>query len=250
MLANTGARVPLVAVALLCLLRPLSYVRAQVASASPSSSAKNPAEMREPERRSKPSSSEAKVDSKLLQQFLGNCCKNAFLPPERNPPKVTPPFSPESHRLWSAEGSLITVAVPVYIPYAIGYEPDQSDVEGEAGTGTNEDGSESARGSRGLEPRELMSYDSYGDFPTDEADDNNESPPPEEPVVTQPATILVYRDGHRAEVVNYAILGDALFDFDDDGTRKIPLADLDLTATAKANDLRGVEFKTPVGAVR
>lgn len=222
------------------------YVHAQVSSPTRSSVQETRTENPVPQRRSKPVSSEPKVDSRLLQQFLGNCCKNSFLPPKHTPPTVTPPFAPESSRLWSADGSLLAIAVPVYIPYAIGYEPDQTDVQGEAG----EEGTDSGD-NRQLEPRQLMSYDSYADFPTDEADDDSEPPPPEEPVVTQPATTLVYRDGHRAEVVNYAILGDALFDFDDDErTRKIPLADLDLNATAKANDLRGVDFKLPLGTPR
>jgi hypothetical protein len=38
---------------------------------------------------------------------------------------------------------------------------------------------------------------------------------------------------------------DALFEFVEEHTRKIPLADLDLAATAKANDALGVEFKLP-----
>ena len=226
------------------------YVHGQVSSPAGSSAHETETETEtgtadpDPQRLSEVSSA-PKVDSHLLQQFLGNCCKNSFLPPKHIPPTVTPPFAPESRRLWSADGSLIAIAVPVYIPYAIGYEPDQTDV-GEAG----EEGSDSGD-NRQPEPRRLMSYDSYADFPADEADDDGEPLPPEEPVVTQPATTLVYRDGHRAEVVNYAIVGDALFDFDDDErTHKIPLADLDLTATAKANDLRGVDFKLPPGTPR
>jgi len=194
-----------------------------------------------PHRRAKLVDSEPKADPKLLQQFLGNCCKNSFLPPKRTPPKVTPPLAPESLRFWSAEGSLVSIAVPVYIPYAIGYEPDQTVVQAEAG----EEESESAGANNQLQPRELMSYDSYTDFPADEADDEGEPPAPEETVVAQPATILVYRDGHRADVVNYAILGDALFDFDEDRTYKIPLSDLNLAATRKVNDDRGVDFKLP-----
>jgi hypothetical protein len=59
--------------------------------------------------------------------------------------------------------------------------------------------------------------------------------------------VLVFKDGHRSEVLNYAIVGDTLFDFGDGRTRKILLADLDLSATRKANDNRGVDFQVPAG---
>ncbi len=66
----------------------------------------------------------------------------------------------------------------------------------------------------------------------------------------QPSTVLVFRDGHQSDVVNYAIVGDTLFDFGAGRTRKILLADLDLTATQKANDDRGVDFQVPASATR
>ncbi|MBZ5514610.1 MAG: hypothetical protein LAN62_07160 [Acidobacteriia bacterium] len=56
---------------------------------------------------------------------------------------------------------------------------------------------------------------------------------------------LVYRDGRRAEVQNYAILGQTLWVFAGQATRRIALADLDLKATEKLNDERGVEFLPP-----
>ncbi len=64
-------------------------------------------------------------------------------------------------------------------------------------------------------------------------------------VAPQPATLLVYKDGHTKEVQNYAILGDTLFDFTGSRSHKIQLADLDLSATRKKNDDRGVEFRIP-----
>jgi hypothetical protein len=60
-----------------------------------------------------------------------------------------------------------------------------------------------------------------------------------------PATVLVFRDQHRQEVQNYAIVGQTLWSFAPQRTQKIPLADLDIQATEKANDDRGVEFKVP-----
>ncbi|MGO8816702.1 MAG: hypothetical protein ACLQVG_18855 [Terriglobia bacterium] len=60
-----------------------------------------------------------------------------------------------------------------------------------------------------------------------------------------PATLFVYRDGHQAEVQNYAILGNTLWVFSDKITRRVPLADLDLAATQRANEARGVDFAAP-----
>ena len=67
--------------------------------------------------------------------------------------------------------------------------------------------------------------------------------PQPEPVV--PATVLVYRDQHREEVNNYAIVGQTLWSFSVQRTKKIPLSDLDVPATQKANDDRGVTFRVP-----
>lgn len=66
---------------------------------------------------------------------------------------------------------------------------------------------------------------------------------PEEPA---PATVLVFRDQHREEISNYAIVGQTLWSYSVPRTKKIPLADLDVAATEKANDDRGVAFRLPV----
>jgi len=60
-----------------------------------------------------------------------------------------------------------------------------------------------------------------------------------------PATVLVFRDQHKREIHNYAIVGQMLWSFGAQRTEKIPLASLDLPATEKANDERGVEFRVP-----
>jgi hypothetical protein len=71
-------------------------------------------------------------------------------------------------------------------------------------------------------------------------------PPPDPAVDAKPGepSVLVFRDGHRQEVTNYAIMGDSVYVFDN-GRKKIALADLDVPATIKANDDRGMEFKIP-----
>ena len=60
-----------------------------------------------------------------------------------------------------------------------------------------------------------------------------------------PDTVLVFRDQHKEEVQNYAIVGQILWNFAPQHTQKIPLSDLDLPATTKANDERGVDFRLP-----
>jgi hypothetical protein len=62
--------------------------------------------------------------------------------------------------------------------------------------------------------------------------------------------ILVYRDGHREEVSDYAIAGGVLYargSFWQDGywTKNIQLAALDIPATMKANQEGGVKFVLP-----
>ncbi|HWZ83767.1 MAG TPA: hypothetical protein VNW47_14140 [Terriglobales bacterium] len=68
---------------------------------------------------------------------------------------------------------------------------------------------------------------------------------PPSPVVAQPSTVLVYRDGHQVELQNYAIVGDTIFDLTDNRSHRILLADIDVPATRKANDERGVDFQVP-----
>jgi len=60
-----------------------------------------------------------------------------------------------------------------------------------------------------------------------------------------PSTMLVFKDGHNLEIGNYAIVGTTLFDLTPGHPRRIPLADLDLDATKKQNDDRGVNFEVP-----
>jgi tetratricopeptide (TPR) repeat protein len=58
-----------------------------------------------------------------------------------------------------------------------------------------------------------------------------------------PGAVLIYQDGRQLEVQNYAILGKTLWVFSDQASRRIPLADLDLPATRKFNESRGINFE-------
>jgi hypothetical protein len=66
--------------------------------------------------------------------------------------------------------------------------------------------------------------------------------PPESPT---PATVLVFRDGTRTEIQNYAAMGKELYAFAPQGTKKILVSDLDVPATIEVNEERGVEFHLP-----
>jgi hypothetical protein len=69
------------------------------------------------------------------------------------------------------------------------------------------------------------------------------APPPS----AQPATptVLVFRDGHRMEIQNYAIAGQTLWVFNERQARKYPLSELNIPATSAANEQRGVQFSAP-----
>lgn len=61
----------------------------------------------------------------------------------------------------------------------------------------------------------------------------------------RPPTTLVFKDGHEVEVDNYAVVGPTLFDLTPGHARRVSLADLDLEATRRVNDDRGVVFEVP-----
>jgi hypothetical protein len=67
----------------------------------------------------------------------------------------------------------------------------------------------------------------------------------EEHARNDPATILVFRDKRQREIQNYAIVGPMLWHFSGARTEKIPLATLDIPATIRANDDRGIDFRLP-----
>ncbi len=62
---------------------------------------------------------------------------------------------------------------------------------------------------------------------------------------SEPETALVFRDQHVEEVRNYAISGGTVWVFNEHAAKKIPLDKLDLDATVKKNDERGLDFQVP-----
>jgi len=174
-----------------------------------------------------------------------NCCANYFMPANPNPPL----FYPRHHRRGDRDHGRdfgyfpIGTIEPAYVPYAVPYA-------GEADDGTSDD-TEYVRASsqRNTHPPDKRALD-RDPGPQEEIAAKTAPVSPEEPVAAQPSTVLVFKDGHHSDVLNYAIVGDTLFDFGDGHTKKILLADLDLLATRKANDDRGVDFEVPLNSRR
>jgi hypothetical protein len=64
------------------------------------------------------------------------------------------------------------------------------------------------------------------------------TPPPPAP----PPLVLVFRDGTRLEVRDFALIGQTLWDLSSHPTRKIAVGQLNLEASIRATEARGAEF--------
>jgi hypothetical protein len=173
------------------------------------------------------------------------------------PPPPNPPHARDGHHRHH-DGEYITPAVvyPVPVPYAVDYGAANSNNDND---NTNDDDKDATAddtdanyngGPAGLDHR-LDRRESGRfyitppeDFPRPHAAPTADAPaadpePPQEP------TILVFKDGRQIELRNYAIIGTTLFDLTLGHPRRVALADLDLDATRKQNDDRGVSFQLP-----
>lgn len=136
-------------------------------------------------------------------------------------------------------------AVPYSYPYAYGVaEPAVDD-----STSANDNDEEEYQGGPTIfDRRGPGTRLSTEDRQADESPAPATTPAQDETVSNQPDTVLVFKDGHQLEVANYAIVGTTLFDLSEGRSHKIPLSELNLTATAKENDDRGVDFQLPSGS--
>jgi hypothetical protein len=143
------------------------------------------------------------------------------------------------------------VAVPVYsspyYPEMIAAPSDDSAEAGDAGPTMFD---RNGQGFRPLSDRYPAARDQYAAAGDDAraAASKQAVDAATEPVkaAEQPTTVLVFKDGHKIEVKNYAVQGNVLYDLTPGHARKIPLSDLDLGATQKENDDRGNDFQLPV----
>jgi len=134
-------------------------------------------------------------------------------------------------------GDIVAVPYP-YPMYVMDPGVDDSMEEDYLGGPTIFDRRGSGEDYRRPQPREERDY-------RDRSDEAPAAQPvPEKPAPQQP-TLLVFKDGHQGQVLNYAIVGETLYDLSDGRAKKVALAELDLSATEKQNDERGVDFRVP-----
>lgn len=81
----------------------------------------------------------------------------------------------------------------------------------------------------------------------------NTGPVPQQvPANPLPPAVLVFRDGHTEEVSSYSIIAEKIYiktDYWTSGswTRAVPISSLDIPATLKQNQARGLKFELPSG---
>ena len=132
---------------------------------------------------------------------------------------------------------------PVLVPYAAEATDQSNDQNPDA---DSRDSDDDDQGGPTVFDRRGSGADSYIPpvhyTPAPRPAQNQDSDPPAPPPVQ---TLLVFKDGHKLEVGNYAIVGATLFDLTPGHPRHVQLADLDLSSTQKQNDDRGVNFQLP-----
>ncbi len=172
------------------------------------------------------------------------CCINPLFPVNPNPPLVQRHHrGRDRDRLFSGGVAVYPVYYPV--PYAVPVE--------ESGMEEPEEynGGPTIFDRRG--PGTAYDDEGYPDRVRRDrrpAERVAESPAAaaETPVPDQPKTVLVFKDGHQLEVENYAIVGDTLYDLSEGRRHRIALSELDLSATARQNDDRGIDFAVPASS--
>lgn len=157
----------------------------------------------------------------------------------------------ERHRPHPSFGGVTPVFVPYYVPLTPVYMVPESEPErvvGERRQVVYEPAPGAEDESRyGVHDRERVETDEQ------QAAAPKPATPPTPPAPEQasssfdslPGTVLIFKDGHRLEITNYAIQGKTLFNLSGEGPRRIDTAELDVSATMKENDDRGVEFRLP-----
>jgi hypothetical protein len=165
----------------------------------------------------------------------------------------TPPSTIGSHS--TNNGSQHTSAIPLpyyYYPYVyavpVPYTADVLDNGASDDNDPNYQGGPTVFDRRGDGPSSYIppGYESPADSSAPEnssaSEYNSDSEPSPDP------TVLIFKDGHQLEIGNYAIVNQTLYDLTPGHPRRIALADLNLPATQKLNDDRGITFDLPSSA--
>jgi hypothetical protein len=181
------------------------------------------------------------------RQFFNTptCCINPLVPVNPNPPL----FRRHPHH---RQGSFFPAGGAVYVPYPMVVDGDQEDAAPDPNANTEDEyrGGPTIfdRRGPGQPARPYMAPYSQSAKRSQAGTESATAQPADTPVADQPQTVLVFKDGTKVEVQNYAVVGDVLYDLTPGHHRKIPVADLDLNATAKQNDDLGVNFQLPPGS--
>jgi hypothetical protein len=168
------------------------------------------------------------------------------------PRGYTPGYNPAYPNSWTGFGThhrhyryfplgAAVYAVPIY-----GYAGPPDDADNSA-PDDQYNGGPTVFDRRGPGTAARASADSYAGGDDQAAALSPASAPSDPPPAPQPETVLVFKDGHQLEIGNYAIVGDTLYSLAGATRQKIALSDLDLDATVKANDNRGIDFEVPPG---
>jgi hypothetical protein len=146
------------------------------------------------------------------------------------------------HRSESGVGAPVWYAYPV--PYAVEGAPTDDQQQEASDDDVDYQGGPTVFDRRGFGPRSYVPP-TKDTPPAHSAERMREEAPAVEPDPPMPPTLLVFKDGRTMEVANYAILGQTLFDLSPGHRHKFAIRDLDVEATRKQNDERGVTFQVP-----
>jgi len=129
---------------------------------------------------------------------------------------------------------------PVFFPYPVYSEPYYSAADQTSPTVVDREGELASEVERLRDEVERLQAEETS---REQARPTAEQPPP--PVQENTPTVLIFHDGRRSEVRNYAIVGQTLWALTEQRARKIPISYLDVEATKKVNADRGVEIRLP-----
>lgn len=171
------------------------------------------------------------------------CFRSGILPTTTNPGRGDH-HPPRHSPVLPVGGAVYAVPYPVYVVNP--QDPDEdagpaAEPENYPAGPTIFDRRASGQTSQAVEAEYALRHQVRPAVPSTQSDVSTEAAPATE----QPETVLVFKDGHQLEVQNYAIVGSTLYDLTPGHRTKIVISDLDLPATAKENDDRGIDFQLP-----
>jgi hypothetical protein len=168
------------------------------------------------------------------------------VPPTGAVPLASVPHHNPAHVHHRHQDSAPAVGVYPYA-YAVPVPYQADDTQNAQDADADDDNDPDYQGGPTVFDRRGSGADSYvppvKDVPRPHAPESADADPPTPDAPPQP-TMLVFKDGQKLQVENYAIVGATLYDLTPGHHRKITLADLDLDATEKLNE-QGVSFQLP-----